>query len=129
MTIGDWGKFVALHLRGHPANSKRKAKLLSADAFSRLHLPADGESYVGGWSTDARAWTKGSRPTDVGAILTHGGSNNLWLSVVWVAPELDFAALVACNSAGPAVAATCNRTIDELVRAFAPTSGESKKTI
>jgi CubicO group peptidase (beta-lactamase class C family) len=123
MTLGDWAKFVALHLRGHPANPKRETRLLSSDTFAQLHLPANGESYVGGWSIDAKPRVKGSRPTDTGAMLRHAGSNNLWVSVVLVAPELDFATLVACNCAGPAVAATCNRAVDELVRAFALRSG------
>ena len=127
MTMTDWAKFATLHLRGDPANPRREVKLLSADSFRQLHRPVEGESYVGGWGTAARSWASGGRDGDRGLCLTHAGSNTMWSCVVWLAPELDFAALVACNAVGKGAAGpTCDQMVGQLIRGFAPKSGASK---
>ncbi|MEI6862020.1 MAG: serine hydrolase domain-containing protein [Verrucomicrobiota bacterium] len=98
LSITDWAKFVALHLRGDPANPQRQVALLNPDAFARLHTPAAGEGdYAGGWFVGARKWAKGMRPEDTGRVIFHAGDNGRWSTVVWVAPEIDFAMLIACN--------------------------------
>ena len=124
MTLPDWAKFVTLHLRGDPVNPRHEAKLLSADAFAQLHRPRGDERYVGGWGAVQRPWAKGGRPGDTGRCLTHAGSNTLWLCVAWLAPEIDFAAVVACNAVGNGAAApTCDAVVGRLIRAFAPKGG------
>ena len=123
MTMGDWAKFVTLHLRGDPANPRREVRLLSAGSFAQLHRPADGESYVGGWGTVSRRWARGGRDGDRGFCLTHAGSNTLWFCVAWLAPEIDFGALVACNAVGNGAAGpTCDQMVGDLIRGFAPKS-------
>jgi CubicO group peptidase (beta-lactamase class C family) len=126
MTIADWAKFAALHLRGDPANPERAVKLLSADSFQQLHRPAPGETYIGGWGTGTRPWARGSRPSHTGLTLSHSGSNTMWFCVVWLAPEIDFAALVACNAAGEGVGALCDKAVGELIRQYAPKPGASE---
>src|SRR5258705_3709687 len=37
MTVTDWAKFIALHLRGDPANPHCQAALLKLDTFAELH--------------------------------------------------------------------------------------------
>jgi hypothetical protein len=54
--------------------------------------------------------------------LTHAGSNTLWFAVVWLAPEIDFAVLVAGNAASEDVAKTCDAVAGELIRGFAPSA-------
>jgi CubicO group peptidase (beta-lactamase class C family) len=132
MSVLDWAKFVAWHLRGDPANPHRKTTLLSADSFAHLHtadggeifnLPSDPKpipnaSYTSGWFTSTRAWAKGPRPGDTGRVLRHVGDNQRWNCAVWVAPEIDFAVLVALNRAsmwGP-----CDEAAGALIREFAP---------
>lgn len=99
MTIGDWAKYVSLHLRGDKANPKRECRLLKPESFDRLHEPWKGESggYAMGWSVPTRPWAKGSKEGDAGVVLTHSGSNTMWFAVTWLAPERDFAVLVCCN--------------------------------
>jgi hypothetical protein len=128
----DWAKFVAWHLRGDPANPHRKTTLLPADSFAHLHAADGGEifnfpsdpkpepnaSYTSGWFTSTRAWAKGPRPGDIGRVLYHAGDNQRWNCAVWVAPEIDFAVLVALNRAsmwGP-----CEEAVNALMREFAP---------
>ena len=97
LSIGDWAKFAALHLRGDPANPNCQASVLRPDTFRRLHEAAPGEDYFGGWVLTTKAWAKGGRPGDIGRVFFHVGDNGRWNSVVWIAPEIDFAVLVVCN--------------------------------
>jgi CubicO group peptidase (beta-lactamase class C family) len=97
MAIGDWAKFVALHLRGDPANPHRTVALLKPETFAQLHGVGAGGEYAGGWFTGTRPWAKGSRPGDTGRVFFHQGDNTRWNCVAWVAPEIDFAILIACN--------------------------------
>lgn len=99
MSVGDWAKFVSFQLLGDPANPHHRARLLTADSLSKLHLPAPGESYCGGWFVDRKPWAKGPLPGDTGRVFYHQGDNGRWNCVTWAAPEIDFAVLVACNRA------------------------------
>jgi CubicO group peptidase (beta-lactamase class C family) len=99
MSVIDWAKFVSFQLLGDPSNPHRKTALLTEESFSRLHIPAPGESYCGGWFIDRKPWAKGPRPGDTGRVFYHQGDNGRWNCVAWVAPEIDFAVLVACNRA------------------------------
>ena len=97
MSAPDWAKFVAWHLRGDRANPQQKASLLTSETFARLHEAAIGEEYAGGWLVGTRPWAKGARPGDTGRVLFHVGDNGRWNCVVWIAPEIDFAIVIACN--------------------------------
>jgi hypothetical protein len=121
MAIADWAKFIALHLRGDPANPHYQAALLKLDTFAELHGVArttpyskgwamrgitrlatgdagSAVSYRAGWFISTSSWAKGTRPGDTGRRLWHGGSNGISHSIVCIAPEIDFAVLVASNS-------------------------------
>ena len=87
-SVEDWAKFVAANLPGS------KTKLVKPETLKKLHTPADGEPrYAMGWLiSDNQPWAGGP-------ALTHAGSNTMWYAVAWLAPEKDFAVLVACNKA------------------------------
>jgi CubicO group peptidase (beta-lactamase class C family) len=110
LSVLDWAKFVTVHLRGDTANPNHAATLLKEDSFATLHHPGPNETYAGGWFIGTRKWAKGPRPDDSGRVLFHQGDNGRWNSVVWVAPEIDFAMLSA-------IAAQCG---DRLTRSLAP---------
>jgi CubicO group peptidase (beta-lactamase class C family) len=99
MSVIDWARFVLFQLRGDPSNPHRMTALLTEDSFARLHIPDPGESYCGGWFIDRKPWARGPRPGDTGRVFYHQGDNGRWNCVTWVAPEIDFAVLVACNRA------------------------------
>ena len=89
-TMQDLARYVAFHLAGE---QEREDLLLSAETIRRLHTPDPGFDYASGWVVTQREWA-------AGRALFHAGSNTLWLAVVWIAPEKDFAVLVATNQGG-----------------------------
>src|SRR6266404_4931040 len=119
MTVTDWAKFIALHLRGDPANPHCRAALLKLDTFAEMHAVAPATTskgwvirglnflatgdaapavtYCAGWLISTASWAKGTQPGDTGRRLWHAGSNGRWNCGVVIAPEIDFAVLVACN--------------------------------
>jgi CubicO group peptidase (beta-lactamase class C family) len=143
MTITDWAKFIGLHLRADPANPHCQAALLKLDTFAELHPVASATTYFKGWvmrgitllvTVDAApdatyfagwvittaSWAKGTRPGDTGHSLWHGGSNGMSHSAVVIAPEIDFAVLVACNRGLDIAVWKTRQAVRALVRAFAP---------
>jgi CubicO group peptidase (beta-lactamase class C family) len=140
MTVTDWAKFIALHLRGDPANPHCQAALLKLDTFAEMHAVAPATTskgwvirglnflatgdaapavtYCAGWFISTASWAKGTQPGDTGRRLWHAGSNGRWNCGVVIAPEIDFAVLVACNRG---IAAWKTRqTVKALIRTFAP---------
>jgi CubicO group peptidase (beta-lactamase class C family) len=140
MTVTDWAKFIALHLRGDPANPHCHPALLKLDTFAEMHavapattskgwviralnLLATGDAapavtYCAGWLISTASWAKGARSGDTGRRLWHAGSNGRWNSGVVIAPEIDFAVLVASNCGIPAW--KTRQAVKALIRAFAP---------
>ena len=86
-TMQDLARYVALHLAGE---QERRDLLLPAETIRRLHTPAPGFDYASGWGVTQGEWAGGR-------VLAHSGSNTLWTAVIWMAPEKDFAVLVATN--------------------------------
>jgi CubicO group peptidase (beta-lactamase class C family) len=147
MTVTDWAKFIALHLRGDPANPFRHETLLTREVCATLHqaeavrsegnltslLPERWPSaapvrrvssgYEGGWFLERHAWAKGVRAGDTGRVLRSLGDNGFWHADAQVAPEIDFAVLVICNQGGvgqkPAARA-CEEAAVALRREFLP---------
>jgi CubicO group peptidase (beta-lactamase class C family) len=106
-SIGDWAKFVAVHL----ASEKGKAKLLRRETLEMLHRPDFGGNYTAGWQVVDRGWGGGR-------VLTHTGSNNMNYAVVWMAPKRDFAVLVASNQGGGGVEKGCDEAAWTLIKEF-----------
>ena len=106
-TVGDWAKFVALHLEGDEGH----AKLLKPQTFKLLHTPADGQEYAMGWIVTDRDWGGGR-------VLTHAGTNTMWYAVTWIAPAKNFAVLVMCNQGGHEAEQACDDASAALIQDF-----------
>lgn len=101
--IEDWSRFVAFHLtRGQSAPG-----LLKPESFDKLHEPVG--DFAMGWMVTRRPWGGGN-------VLTHAGSNTMWYCVVWMAPQKNFAIVVATNQGGDAAAAACDEVASKLIR-------------
>jgi CubicO group peptidase (beta-lactamase class C family) len=103
--ITEWAKYVANELRGH----RGEPNLLSSETFRRLHTPAPGETYAGGWGCVPRAWAKG-------LTYSHNGSNTMNFSVAWLAPTRGVAFL-ACTNEGEA-GKPCDDAIGALLKIY-----------
>jgi CubicO group peptidase (beta-lactamase class C family) len=106
-SIGDWAKFVALHLtRGASAPN-----LLKRETFDRLHKPVkatreDEIDYAMGWCVAE-------------SVLNHSGSNSFWYCEVWMFPQQNLAILVTCNQGDLLLAPGAVRTaVETLVKQY-----------
>ncbi|MCY4060709.1 MAG: serine hydrolase [Gammaproteobacteria bacterium] len=106
VTFEDWAKFMSLWLTdGPPA-------ILDREGLDRLISPVSGR-YAAGWSVATRFWAKGE-------AITHGGSNTSWFALLWIAPRIGHAYVVAANSAEADVSGTfrlLDRIVSKLIRA------------
>ncbi|MBC8348298.1 MAG: serine hydrolase [Verrucomicrobia bacterium] len=100
-SFADWGKFLAMQLPG--------GKNLGLDRKILDKLITPTGNYAGGWRVTKRPWGKGT-------VLNHSGSNTMWYALVWVAPQLDRAFLVATNSRDDNSHPTCDQMIGKLIR-------------
>jgi CubicO group peptidase (beta-lactamase class C family) len=104
-SMSDWSRFIAEILRGaqgHPT-------LVSAATFKELITPLPSQDYAGGWIIAHRSWAGG-------LALTHAGSNGTWYCNVWIAPNKNFAFLIATNCGGDSAAKAADEGIGELIQ-------------
>jgi CubicO group peptidase (beta-lactamase class C family) len=108
-SLGDWGKFIALHL----TTPVEVNPLLKPATLEMLHEPHGKQRYACGWNVVDRPWAKGP-------ALTHNGTNTYWFAVAWLAPQRDFAVLVATNSGGKQAAHACDDAAWALIQQAKP---------
>jgi CubicO group peptidase (beta-lactamase class C family) len=99
-SMADWAKFAALQL------GKDGTAILGRETLDKLIEPTG--DYAAGWIVVRRDWAQGT-------ALAHSGSNTMWYSTVWIAPELDRAYLVATNSCDEDSATICDEVIGKLI--------------
>ena len=115
-TIGDWAKFVILHLQAETGN----ARLLKPETFATLHRP--GKAKLDGNVDYAMGWMVFGVPSKAGATLMHAGSNTFWFCNVWIDPKRDAAILVMCNQGPPLASGAADAVLTKMIARFAPDS-------
>lgn len=108
-SIGDWAKFVMLHLEGEYEGKR----LVSEAMLESLHEPMLGGEYAGGWAVTERGWAGGK-------ALNHRGSNLKNFAVVWMSPGRRYAVLVATNIAGDEIDKACDKAASGLISMYPP---------
>lgn len=103
-TMDDYARFIAAHLKG----AQGQGGIVSVETFATLHSPLPGGDYGMGWIVTERGWAGGR-------VLTHGGSNTLWYTMVWIAPEKDMAFFAATNVGGDVAGKALNEVIEMLI--------------
>jgi CubicO group peptidase (beta-lactamase class C family) len=103
-SIGDWAKFILMHLRGEQGENG----FLKSETIRALHASPFGDEYAMGWLTAERSWGHGK-------VLYHGGSQNMNYAVVWMAPKVNFAVLVATNQGGDVAVNACDEAAGVLI--------------
>jgi CubicO group peptidase (beta-lactamase class C family) len=119
VSLDDWAKFAIEHLKGARGED---GDLLEAEAYARLHRGREHgsgkTSYALGWFVFDRAWAKGPKPSDTGRCLHHGGSNNSWFALAWIAPERNLAVLCATNIGGGGVFPKIDAVIAKVIAEY-----------
>ena len=85
ISIEDWAKFVALWF------SSQTPAILDRATLDEL-IVTDSEHYAAGWFVVQRDWSGG-------IALVHDGTNTVWRTVLWIAPDRGIAYLAAANAA------------------------------
>jgi len=102
MSLADWSRFAALHLRGEQQGwTVGTRQLLLAEDFVKLHTPVrdkDDTAATGGY---AMGWAFSAQGPGKPGLLVHSGSNTMWLCQVVLDRAAGRAILVCCNAAGP----------------------------
>jgi CubicO group peptidase (beta-lactamase class C family) len=107
-SVPDLAAYAAFHMAGERGGSK----LLKADSFKKLHTSA-GDDYALGWVVLKRQWA-GDR------ALMHNGSNTMFYVVVWMAPDLNCAVIVATNTGSDEAFGGCDEAASKLIKEFFP---------
>lgn len=81
-----------------------------------LYTPAPGQEYAAGWMVEVRNWAGGR-------ALSHAGSNTMFYTVIWLAPNRH-RGFVVCTNVGDkkgedASSLACDQIIGALVEKFA----------
>ncbi|MCA9080144.1 MAG: beta-lactamase family protein [Planctomycetaceae bacterium] len=98
-SITDWARFAQAHL------GSDKSKLLTPEERTFLHTVVDeDENYALGWYRARRRWANGD-------ALNHNGSNTMWYSTIWLAPERNFAVVVTSNCGGDVAFQACDAVV------------------
>jgi len=114
-SMEDWVRYLQVHLRRK--SSQTPVLKLSEESFDRLHQPASGESYAGGWNVIRRGWSSGP-------IYTHNGSNTVWYCVVFLAPA-EGRGIFAASNFGLDAAGPCDEALQWMLKNL-PWGTESK---
>lgn len=111
-SIWDFARFAQFHLRG----ARGDAQLLKKITFDILHEPHPAQDYAMGWRRLEREWAKDY-------VLMHDGSNTINFATLWVAPEVNFAAMAATNIGGDSGEKACDDAVQALIKKFVLNQG------
>jgi CubicO group peptidase (beta-lactamase class C family) len=103
-SLPDWAKYVALHLdveRDHPG-------LLTKKTLAKLHSDPFDQNYGFGWGISRPKWSNRE-------VVSHGGSNSLWIAKITLAPHEGLGILTATNLATAESAKACQEA-EEAIR-------------
>jgi CubicO group peptidase (beta-lactamase class C family) len=103
-SLDDLARFAIFHLRRSGTNPP-----LTLESLNQLHTPPAGGDYACGWVVVQRGWAGGQ-------AIMHNGSNTMWYVVMWLAPEKNFAVVVATNLAGSGAEKGCDEAASRMIQ-------------
>jgi len=95
ISMEDMAKYMAAHLAGARGEA---GGILEPESFERLHTPPPQSKPCRDSNCLFENYAKGWGVAQGGAVLTHNGSNGLWLAWVWLSPEKDVGVFVVSNA-------------------------------
>jgi CubicO group peptidase (beta-lactamase class C family) len=108
MSIGDYAKFVQMHLRG----LRGQQTLLRAETIQKMHTPPANGDYALGWAVETRNGVKTS---------FYIGSLEPFLADAWIQPSRNRAVAVVTNT-GTDTLPTLETLIGQLIGDASATS-------
>ena len=101
ISIADWAKFIALWF------PNQTPAILDRASLNELLVPDSGD-YAAGWYVLQREWA--------GRIaLHHAGSNTVWRTILWIAPDRGIAYIAAANASDVLIHDTIFWVLDAIV--------------
>lgn len=110
-SLEDFARYLAFHLAG----MRGEGELLKSETFEKLYADVADQGYALGWVVTERDWAGGR-------AYHHTGSNTMWYTNVWIAPEKNFALVVVTNLGGDEA---FKATDEVIVRLLEKLAGES----
>ncbi len=101
LSMADWIRFTKIFLESD------KDGFLSSETRSRLTSPLASD-YALGWIVVERPWGNGT-------VLTHGGSNTMWMATCWIAPKTGRSYLVVVNYGGGESAQLVDQVVGHMI--------------
>jgi len=83
-SLENMGKYIAAHLSGARGNDV--VGLLTSSEFTKLHTAANNPGYAMGWVV-------------ADGVLSHNGSNTMWLASIEIHPTKNIALFIVTNAA------------------------------
>jgi CubicO group peptidase (beta-lactamase class C family) len=108
LSILDCARYAAFHL------TAARGEVPELRPYrDTLYQAPEGGSYGMGWVISKRSWAKGK-------VLNHAGSNTMFHTVIWIAPEINFACVVSTNidDDGNTIAKACDRIVGKLIEEY-----------
>jgi CubicO group peptidase (beta-lactamase class C family) len=122
-SLGDWIKYLQLHLRGVKEDMKVGSITLRRSTFERMRTAwrapagtsaaptAEDAAYGYGWLLPHRDWAEGDK-----LVLTHTGSNGMWYCCAWLDPAGGYGLIATANAGGEQAAAATDGAVAMLMR-------------
>lgn len=101
-SMPDLMKWVMMHM-----NSETGPVIQKKETFDLLHTPVIGD-YALGWIVTERGWAQGK-------ALTHVGSNTMYTTVIWIAPERKFAIVASTNIGSDVAFQPCDAFVAKMI--------------
>jgi CubicO group peptidase (beta-lactamase class C family) len=110
-SLDDLANYIMAHIGGELG---RETPLkLRPDSWHKLHTALPGQDYALGWNVASRPWAGGK-------ALNHTGSNTMWFSNVWLAPQRDFAVIILTNVGDDDAFKATDEVAGEMIRKYLP---------
>ncbi len=111
-SLADWGKFLAVHLAGARGQALPSG-LVSQATLTRLQTPPPGGDYACGWAVGQRPWAGGR-------VLSHSGSNTMWLVTAWLAPGRNVTFAAVTNRGDRVAGSALDSAFGPLIQRYTP---------
>ena len=107
-SLVDFARYIGFHTAG----ARGEHTLLQPATFEKLYTPVHSD-YAMGWIILDRPWANGR-------AIYHNGSNTMWLTTVWIAPNRHWAVVVVTNIAGTPANTATSQVVNAMINKFFP---------